>query len=291
MKAKSKKNIKIYGATSMVLFSLVAVFTATIAWFSLNKHVNSSGLTIHATHPSGRLNKIMVHEFEGLIIDEENDETFYSFNREATTIFGTGATTTIPTFDMGEYDLLSIEHPLLIIFELRSEYTTSSTEGDLYTRGSTQTPGFLGATNASGAPVYGLGPGTTLCTTIDDVDYYPLSSVVNFKCTYYSEDGYTALLNASSLDTRIDINTESIHLDQSFVNFTAGSTEIIFKQQPEIFSSPAEVDIQYIAMVVNYDSSAISAIYSTFLGNEILESSSHYDGKLNFTCDWSLEVF
>ena len=233
-KTISKKNIKIFGATSIALFSLVAVFTATIAWFSLNKHVDSSGLTIVATHPSGRLNKIMVHEFKEYIKDEETGDTFYSFDREATTIFGTGAVTTIPTFDLGEYDLLHIEHPLLIIFELRNEITTSSSIGDIYVRGSTQTLGFLGATD-NGSPVYGLGRGTALCTTKDNVDYYPLSSVVNFKCTYYSSDDYEELLTNSSLTTRIDINTDSIHLDESFVNFPTGSTNVVFKKQPEIF--------------------------------------------------------
>ncbi len=42
----SKKTVKIVSATSMAVFSLVAVFSATIAWFALNKKVDASGLVV-----------------------------------------------------------------------------------------------------------------------------------------------------------------------------------------------------------------------------------------------------
>ena len=43
---KVKKSTKIYAATCMTLFSLVAVFTATIAWFALNEDVEGNGMGI-----------------------------------------------------------------------------------------------------------------------------------------------------------------------------------------------------------------------------------------------------
>lgn len=288
---RSKKNIKIFGATTIALFSLVTVFTATVAWFALNKKTDSSGSKIKAQDVSGRLNQINVHPLIGFVNKEVDGKTvpFYSFTREPTTIFGEGSEETVPSFNLGEYDPLNTDHPLLIIFVLSQEIK-STVANDIYIKGSTETDGFLGATDG-GEPVYDLGRGTELCTTINNVDYYPLSSAVNFKCAHYSEAAYTSLLSASASNA-IDIATGSVKLKESFVNFASSGADITFKQKPLIYSSPGgNTLIKYIAMVVNYDSNAVSAIYSTFLGNEILESEDYYGGKLNFTCDWSLEVF
>ena len=43
---KNKKTLKIAGATSVTLFSLVSVFAATIAWFALNDNVNGDGMNV-----------------------------------------------------------------------------------------------------------------------------------------------------------------------------------------------------------------------------------------------------
>lgn len=291
MRKTGKKNLKIAGATSIALFSLVTVFTATIAWFALNKRVDSSGTAINAQEPSGRLYKITVHPYDKKVVHEDDNKPYYSFQRTGTVIFGEGAANPIPTFNLGQYDPLDYERPLLIVFELREQYTTSSNVGDIYIKGSTKTEGFLGATNTDGSPVYGLGPGTDLCTTIDGIDYYPLSSAVNFKCAAFSTSTYSTALSKSVANNKIDIDIGLIKLNQSFVNFPVGSTIASFTPKPTIYSSPASTAIKYVAMVVNYDSNAISAIYSAFLGNTYLEGASHYDGKLNFVCDWSLEIF
>ena len=286
-KNTSKKNLKIVGATTAALFSLVTVFTATIAWFSLNHNVGASGMAIKVAKESGRLNRIDVHTLKA--VTTKDGVPYYSFNREAITIFG-GDGGTIANFSLGEYDPLNTDHPLLIIFVLRGEFTSVGAD-DMYIKGSTQTVGFLGATDSNGAPVYELGPGSPLCKTIEGVDYYPLSSAVNFKCAHYSESDYQSILSASASDA-IDIATSSITLKESFVNFATTGTGITFKQNPTIYSSPGgNTDIKYVAMVVNYDSNAVSAIYSTYLGNSMLEDEDNYGGELHFACDWSLEVF
>ena len=49
---KNKKTLKIAGATSVTLFSLVSVFAATIAWFAMNNKTDGSGLAITAANGS-----------------------------------------------------------------------------------------------------------------------------------------------------------------------------------------------------------------------------------------------
>ena len=318
-----KKNLKIAAATGMTLFSLVAVFTATIAWFVQNHSISGTGMTIRATEETGRLNKIEIFEYIETVqkpVYDENGrivyvdgvmvtEPCYSFSDQPSgTIYG-GSGTFDDYFLMGDYNPLATEHPLLILFTLESGFS-SIAEGDMYIKGETNASGFLGSLT-NGNPTYKLGDVTssdpagtktlkrgTKTVTVDGasktVDCYPLSSAVNFRCTHYSDDDYDDLIGYS-LANRIDIPTASITLRESFVNFATSGEGITFTDNPTIFLSPGldennePTPIQYVAMVVDYDPNAISAIYSTYLGNSTLEGT--YGGELYFTCDWIVEVF
>ena len=307
----NKRSIKIVGATSLALFSLVTVFTATFAWFVLRQDVSGTGIKMKATDETGRLNKIEIFEYVETIDKGTGNSHAYNFSfkdEPFATIYGGDGIDDY--FLMGDYNPLSPDHPVLILFTLKGEFT-SVEAGDMYIKGSTGTPGFLGATSG-GSPVYKLGTqAPTLCLGQEDVptydeitgepivddegspimkevDVYPLSSAVNFKCADYSSDTYDDLIDASTTN-RIDIPTNSIEIKESFVNFLSAEN-IRFEPKPTIYSSTGDgSSIQYIAMVVNYDPDAISAIYSTYLGDSTLEGT--YGGQLYFTCDWSLEVF
>lgn len=298
----NKKNTKIFAATSLALFSLVTVFTATIAWFSLNKSIQGGGMKVAAADDVGRLNKIEIFEFDKVL--DKSGVPHYSFYRTpSATVFG-GEGLEDEYFLMGDYNPLHTDHPILVLFTLRGDFV-STVEGDMYVKGITTTPGFMGET-LNGGPKYPLGPSSPMFRGTKDVekevvvngetttqtvtvDCYPLSSAINFKCTDYSSAQYTSLIS-NSTSGRIDIPTSSITLSESFVNFASSGAGITFKNDPTIYSSPGDgSSIQYVAMVVNYDGNAISAIYSTYLGNAVLDNT--YGGELYFTCDWSLEVF
>lgn len=300
-------------ATAMTIFSLLTVFTSTIAWFSENLSVKATDMEVKVTVDSGRLNKIEIFTLKE--INEIGGYKNYAFNDEASatleyswTIQG-GSTATFP---MGDYNPLNPDHPILILFTLNNEYP-STKEGDIYINGSTGVGGFLGETE-NHTPKYNLDNTAptlrngTRTMTVDGVSkqvgVYPLSSVVNFQCGHYSNAEYNGtydtggqLVTQGIHDTAnkvINISTTKIDLMESFVNFDNQSDSIVFEPEPEIYASPAPVGsnqtmIQYIAMVVNYDQNAISAIYSTYLGNTTLETT--FGGALAFYCDWALEVF
>lgn len=312
MSKVQKRNFKVAAATGMTIFSLLTVFTSTIAWFSENLDVSATGMKIVADVDSGRLNKIEIFTLKR--IDETGEEKVYVFDDTARatleyswTVHGSGTT----AFPMGDYDPLSPDHPILVLFTLHNEYV-STKEGDIYIHGSTDVGGFLGET-VDHAPKYNLTEDEpTLRNGTRDMDIdgikhvgvFPLSSVVNFQCGNYSNDEYNGVLNEQGQvitpgvhDTTnkvINISTDKIELRESFVNFDKHSDKITFEPEPEIYESPAPTSsgstkIQYIAMVVNYDEDAISAIYSTYLGDDNLETT--FGGALAFYCDWALEVF
>lgn len=296
----NKRSLKIVGATSIALFSLVTVFTATIAWFSLNQKVGSNGMTVRVKEETGRLNKIEIFKLDKRL-DESTPVKYSFFDTPAATIYGEGADGNAVLMD--DYNPLNPDNPVLILFTLENEFTSISA-GDMYVKGISNAAGFLGETS-DGAPKYNLGTtaptlrrGSKVVTLYDEiagenvtktVDCYPLSSAVNFKCTQYSTTEYQTL-TANSTIGRIDIPIDdSLKLHDSFVKPGTGDA-IAYKKDPMIYSSlGGNSVIKYIAMVVNYDADAISAIYSTYLGNKTLEET--YGGQFYFTCDWYLEVF
>lgn len=297
-----KKNIKIAGATGMTIFSLVAVFSAVIAWFTLNQSVGAKGMKITASDDVGNLNKIEIYEYIETIDIDTNPK--YSFSSvPSATIFG-GNGIVDECFLLGDYNQLSTDHPLLILFTLEHNFA-SLTAGDMIIKGTTETQGFLGTTQ-NGVPKYNLGPtaptlqrGTKTITVVDEttgnetekeVDCYPLSSAVNFRCVEYSSAEFANIVDSTNKRINILNDLESLPLRQSFVNFASSGAGVTFMNDPIIYSSPGDgSNIQYVAMVVNYDANAISAIYSTYLGNPILDD--EYEGSFYFSCDWLLEVY
>lgn len=309
----SKKTIKIAGATSIAIFTLVAVFTATIAWFSLNHTIESTGMSLKISNESGCLSSIDIYEFRKTLNKDVEDpithqtvqKKFYSFKSTptATLIYNyTGTGAGVSPFPMGDYTPLEPDHPLLLVFNLTAQYT-STVSGDITISGYTDVggedlSGFLGAIDDHGLPVYNLDNKTptlrngTKTISVDGADktvgIYPLSSVVNFKCASYTNSDFNKLKVSDSEGSHLDIMDGSIALKDSFVNSGVGSS-ITFDNEPTIFTSSGSGTFDCIAMMVNYDVSAIATIYSTYLGNDILEVD--YGGALCFYCDWSLEVY
>ena len=319
---KNNKTLKLVGATSVTLFSLVAVFAATWAWFAMNKENTGGGMGVEINRLSGKLSHVYFHSFS----DATPDDATFSFNK---TPFATYeydweeqemslvGSVTASSWNMGDYTSLDKNHPMLMIFEFDKDYI-SSTVGDMYVRGVTTvggdaltyayadsdtehtTPlyttgggGYLGARTANGAPYYSLPqtqvrdadhPGSILIKKEGGVDYYALSSVVAFRNRTFSDSQYTTFKNSG---TTLDFATSTLESDESFTTIKNDSDKYLFNQTPYLFKSNGSETVKYVAVIIEFSTDAIGYIYSTYLGDSGLNS---YDSILNFACDWSLEV-
>ena len=313
----------------MALFSLVAVFTATVAWFSANHRANSKGMNVAAKEDNGRLNRIDVYELEAAQYQKEG---YYVFKKDpSSTIFGGGTANLV---NLGEYEYLNPDHPVLLIFALNGQFTSTKTK-DFYIKGITTSSGYLCRTKKDGTPFYTLGQAPEedpnaasssseptsmaisassadvsynpdddedlvhyLCRGTKEVggtyvDCYPLSSVINFKCTQYASESDFKKTDPTTNKTTIDISKNAITLRDAFVNFSGTGSGSSFTKEPYIYYTTGNESFTYVAMVINYDPDVIAAIYSTYLGNDILEgeiAEGGYGGRFYFTCDFSLEV-
>ena len=297
----NKTNLKILGATMVTLFSLVTVFTATIAWFSLNKTTHGDGMKAIVTKLSGRLDYVEFHDIS--TIEETETDKIYHFDKEVFTTITYNYEAETATYDnddifvMNDYSPLNQEHPLLVLFAFKLDIVAEY-EGDIFIRGNTGIEHFLGSATKTGdvvAPTYPLGTGSpALVKHVSNAhhngygdDYYASSSIVDFKYHAMDSTAYATWYAGDTLDFDSDDLYQSV--DRTFVNIDSNDPEdVTFNSHPFLYRSPNGVTVKYVAIVVNYYAEAISMIYSTYIGDDLLENT--FEGDLLFACDWSMEV-
>ncbi len=313
----NKLNLKIIAATSMCVFSLFALFSGTIAWFNVTQAATDNANNMGVKPLAGKLKGVYFHELSSKAIDPDtkvaSSFTFASaysgkieFDWETKTADYDGNA----TVNLSQYTPLDPEHPVLMVFEMSEGYSIRG-DGELTITAKTDVTGFLGARSANNAPFYSLDGNGVYYSEVNSSDasktdyYYAMSSVAKFYCTDSSAELYnktnganTTLINptyaVASLRDKADSKAalaedeNAVVPDLSFVDVNNAAETFTYNQEPTIYTSIANTTVKYISVVVDYYEDAIEYIYSTYLGNTVLEGT--LDGTLNFLCDWNLEV-
>lgn len=311
MKKVGNKNLKIIAATSMAIFSLMTTFTAAFAWFTATRERANEADNISVRDVQGVLKNIYFHEFVSATYDPNTHEaTSFTFNSlyagkisydwQHKTASYSGNT----SVELDQYSPLNPEHPLLMVMELTEDHVAIA-DGDIVVTAKTDVEGFLGARNNIGAPVYNL-KGNGVYDIVDDDYYFALSSVVNFySCDTPNELYYknSSAENANLINPTYSTSTlwgrdssiaaktadeNAIVPDCSFTNINNADDTSTFNQTPTIYTSKEGSTIKYVSIIIDYYRDAVEYIYSTYLGNAVLESEFGY--ILNYLCDWGLEV-
>lgn len=381
----------------MVIFSLFVAFTGTFAWFISVKNTNYGSTDFTVESKSGKFKQVTFHTLEKKLIGNSYADSSFDFSKdyigkitynwETKQVTKTGIT----NIALDGYDYLDHERPLLLLFELDKQYTSAQP----VTITATTNDGsdcYLGKRNADGEHEYELDDSDIIVTTRNDVNYYGLSSVINFYTRDFSTASFgstfgqfydeepesdieTNVASALSISTPVwdqDQNLWTITIDANrsaseaityyggladgisgfdpvfnpqaistqqfpsgfeavyasstgfvklittpvtnststmkvivglgspfygYNNLTSGKSFVDFYVEDDVEQSrfnqtidpvyASTGDVQYIAVIVDYYSDAIEYIYSSFLGDPILES---YDSVLHFICDWTMEV-
>lgn len=295
----------------MAIFSLLATFTASFAWFTAIREKTNDADNFSIRDVEGNFKAIYFHELSSKITDPDTKKvtdyifnTNYSgkitYNWQTKTANYSGDT----SVQLDAYSPLNPQHPLLMVMELTDSHDCLF-DGDVTVTAKTDFAGFLGARDNEGAPVYNL-KGNGVYKTIEDNYFFALSSVVNFysvdtSTELYNKDGNsqnTTLKNAtysiSSLWSRENSiaakeeDENAVVPDCCFTTINNSDDTSSFKTNPTIYTSKAGRTVKYVSIIIDYYSDAVEYIYSTYLGNVVLESEFGY--TLNYICDWGLEV-
>lgn len=293
MKLKIKNNkLRILAATSVTIFSLAVAFTGAFAWFSINKAVNSNGADNTVQNVTGKLKSVTFHRLSSKVTDPTTGKaTSFSFYKNAsgtiTYNWSNSTGTYVPStsgdtrIQLDTYNPLDQEHPLLLLLEFNSEYNTANDYIEI--TATSRTTDFIGGRDpTTHQPVYDL---HDVYKTIDDKPYYGLSSIAYFYKKAMSQNAYNTFNNG-----------QVYTLTKGDLEEAGRFTEVDNDYDTSSYSRQITIDketsgsVKYIALVVDYYVDAVEYIYSTFLGNSVLESQT-YDYTLNFICDWAMEIY
>lgn len=318
-KRTNRNTLKIIAATSMAIFTLASVFTASFAWFLSNKieQLDSDGDNFKVAVADGRLSKIYFHKFHDKAMSN-GELVSYSFEKDycgsITYDWSSDTGTYVPapegdtTIELGKYEPFDPYHPLLLVFELNNQYTMEENEFNIRAR--TAIDGFLGSRNNDNSPRYNLSTnGVYIDTKTETVDqeevttyYYALSSIADFYCMDHTTTAFNTLkggtyltYNISDLESRDtvkakkELDNTKTYADLAFTEVNNDEETSSFNHSPLLYTSEENAQVQYISVIIDYYPDAIEYIYSTYLGNTTLEDT--YDGVLHFACDWRMEIY
>lgn len=278
MSKKSLRSpLKLVAATSVVIFSLLTVFTSTAAWFGSTRSLNNDAdqMEIQNIYDFKELN-IYAPLASGGITVGASDVT-YAFNSTPVSTFTrtNQSTTEVPLGGIGNpYSTLDPYHPLLMVIEYESAITSS-----LYINAKTDEKFICPADDD---------PHHAKSESIDgSAEEYPLSSVIHFfsKCYASEEDLFDDQLISESWRYSRNTLRGGDWQQASFASVTEGGG-FAYEQQIEICRS-LSLDTVFVAIMMEYNVEVVSAISAYYMGEEFISSA---ETSLPFFCDWTMEI-
>ena len=271
---KNGKNKKIIAATGMTIFSLLAVFTATIAWFVLNQNVKGTGMAVkaHASGPS--FSSITVHK----AILGECTSTQYVFSKTpinpSQSTSGAGSTINIAgDIIMDQYSDLGPSQPILLLFTLPDN---TMIDNNIYLEGLCT---YTGTSAQYLASLTGINANNVQKLS-SIVTFYGRTSVASSDYFAFGENDITFSRNSSYLSTSSFVTT----------NNSNGGTITAFNNTIEMYDgndinkgTTGEAEyIKYVAIVMDYNQEAINYIYRSDVNNGL--------GEVHYAIDWKMNM-
>ncbi len=300
----SKKTVKIVSATSMAVFSLVAVFSATIAWFALNKKVDASGLVVSTGENGKSIASLATYQCK---LDKSSSVVFVFDGARKDQGSGAGYTYTVEV-KMMDYSDLSKTSPILFLVDVR---------GGSGTTDSPYTYPDVSSIKVFGQTVYHIDPSSgqrvTPSETIKATDslpvpvsvsgsyvlpsYLPFSPFVTFKTGYISKEqiGTTSNLPVYINSSTNQIDTITLPTNTIISQTGAFYNGTSFNINPLIFdgsdtstmhpngSGGYYTDAAYLAIVMDYNMDVIGNWKNSYMG-------AFSGNKIPFVCDFALTI-
>ena len=273
MKKVRKSTLKIIAATSMCIFTLFSVFSASIAWFNLLTQTAGDANTMPINDHDGLLKKVTFH---GLNSQYTTNSTF-AFNAGEGNIRGelimnwnTGVPDGIGdvSVTLDRYDPLNQSHPLFILFEFNKAVPANTVEISAVT----ESDEFVGY--------------------IENANGNPLSSVIQFSSLYFTA-APTITANGTIEFAKSNLSDaghfSNITFDELGYPTIDPNNGFVSEQYFFLGDEDDTTLISHVGVVIDYYEDAMSYLFSVNLGNSLFEGDATNPdaGVINFICDWT----
>ena len=254
----SKKNIKIVGATSLALFSLVTVFTATFAWFVLNNNVGGKGMIVKVEEAGSAFSKLTVHKCNL----NESTETKLVFHSEPIT--------NTSDYTLSNYSDLHKSEPILLLFKL-SAANTNATATDIEN------------SKASNVNISAESTNSSYTSNITEANHssFPFSTSVYFRSIASSTNSFpfiNVVVNDLNENTSAFANLTSLNPSNPSAGFSKNISVYDGSNDSNITS---ETTLYYVGVILDYYDSALTYLFSQNIGTEY---------SLTFSCDFTMNI-
>ena len=278
MKQRRKsKNVRILSATVVVIFTLLASFSGTFAWFQAQRTISTSTNAFEVVNQGESVAGLSFHAYTGTVTS--NTVEYYTFDPQPAGQF---------EYQDGELKPVDEENPFVLTM---NDYTLESPHQPIL---------ILIALSNSGSSYVSFNNSSVYPTTNNslkgaDQGDNPLSSIVEFYTFTYSSDenDTTHILNrvvndhfALPTSEFIKESDEEHGIESnwnSFAKFKTNGDYNGFGSEAVLYNG-STAGLSYIGIVVDYYSDSLEWISSFYLGDERLEE------KLTFACDWWMNL-
>ena len=285
--------LKLLAATSVAIFSLLAVFTSTAAWFDSSKSLgnNAGQMEVNVAGPLERIDvyraetanvdryvfsstpiqQIKVSDWTGGDAEFEyknsGDSAYHSYDDSKDAVTMNPSVLVDGEWFEDPFSPLSPYHPLMMVFTYREEINASEERVKIFAETDHSFIEDAVAPAPSGEALTGEGIKSS---------GNPLSSFIR---TY--SKGYAAVTNIPFTYTAQALKDNSMQ-KSSFVTIQEEQTPV-FDNEPTIFSTQTG-NVKKVAVIFEYYIDAVEYVYSNNIGNPII------DNVIYATCDWRLYV-
>jgi len=323
MKIKGSKLGTIVASTGVVIFTLAATFSASIAWFAMNYSVRSTGMQVSIEKEESAVTEITVHDFYGsaAITENQAEVNYWGFNptpSQTITFNNYSPSGSGFTLNMSEYSELQPHRPVLLLFKVQGDMatikaisTSSYFDAPCPSTTSVETKEAL---NSYQNPVDGL----QIAVTTDESEnnkktVYKYSDANSRFELIWKGDGivsgspnhlssaiearsFSFSYNPKTTNTKTaafggDGNKSAIALTEAqCTSINNASSFVDFSNMNPQFNSEISLfsesitNKQYVGIIFDYNSAALGYIYTYYMGTDIVNNA------LTFNCDWSLEI-
>lgn len=256
-KSKTQNFLKIICATSVTLFSLLAVFTGCFSWFNAKRTYNAENDTFTVSRIESSFSALHIHK----ATSADDDNYVFSSTPEDTITFdseGKAEHTNDEPISFGQFDPRSPHHPLLFDFELSSSVTV-----------------------ASGAEINLMAKTERSFVGINGEDLSATSNPLSWIISAYAFHTNEASISYSYA-------VDDLGVSKHFVSFTGDHGNLSysgFENSLRLLSPAVGTTLRHVVLIMDYYADAVSYIYNRYLGSEILDQD-----NVPFFVDWELSL-
>ena len=285
IKKSGNKNIKIIAATSMVIFTLFASFSAAFAWFTGIRQNQEAVDTMKVSPVTGQLKSLSIHtlkETGGFSLNEQGAITGYNFNTEAVSTINMNWQKGEPDYSTSESASESES-----VAESESSYSVSTPSLGLYTLTQPTNPLLLVFELNQATAANKVTISATASKKYQPSEYQSLANETSNPLSWVVKATSKVVTSNAMAVADYSIAKEDLSGEAHFAVTNNNGDVTSFDQTVKFYQGTGDTQIKFVCIVLDYYEPAMEYFFAVNLGKSFVEDSSKI---VPFKVDWTMVI-